>query len=134
MKKEIGLWIDHREATIVILTDGGEEIKHILSNNEKHLRYSGSSHSKTPPGLKEVTSEDQRDRKFGNDLNKFYDEVIAIIRDADSIQILGPGEAKGELVKRLEHEGLKAQVLVVETADKMSEHQISAKVREHFPA
>ena len=33
MKKEIGLWIDHREAIIVILTDGGEEIKHIASNN-----------------------------------------------------------------------------------------------------
>ncbi len=69
MKKEIGLWIDHREATIVILTDGEEEIKHLISNNEKHIRYSGSSHSKTPEGLKEVTSEDQRDRKFGNDLN-----------------------------------------------------------------
>ena len=95
MKKQIGLWIDHREATIVILTDGGEEIKHILSNNGKHIHYSGSSHSKTPEGLKEVTSEDQRDRKFGNDLNKYYDEIIANIRDADSIQIFGPGEAKG---------------------------------------
>ena len=26
LKKEIGLWIDHREAIIVILSDGGEEI------------------------------------------------------------------------------------------------------------
>jgi hypothetical protein len=107
MKKQIGLWIDHREATIVILTDGGEEIKHILSNNGKHIKYSGSSHSKTPEGLKEVTSEDQRDRQFGNHLNKFYDEVIDFIRTADSIQIFGPGEAKGELEKRIEHEGLK---------------------------
>jgi hypothetical protein len=97
MKKEIGLWIDHREATIVTLTDGSEEIKHIISNSGKHMRYSGSSHSKTPEGLKEVTSEDQRDRKFGNDLNTFYDEIIASIREADSIEIFGPGEAKGEL-------------------------------------
>jgi len=35
MKKEVGLWIDHREATIVILTDGEEEIKHISSNGGK---------------------------------------------------------------------------------------------------
>lgn len=134
MKKDIGLWIDHREAIIVILTDGGEEIKHITSNNRKHVRYSGSSHSKTPDGSKEATPEDQRDRKFGNRLNKFYDEIIASIRGADSIQIFGPGEAKGELEKRIQHEVLKAHILAIETVDKMTDRQISAKVREHFLA
>jgi len=133
MKKEIGLWIDHREAIIVIFTDGEEEIKHITSDSGKHIRYSGSSHSKTPEGLKEVTSEDRRDRKFSNTINSFYDEIIAVVRDAETIQIFGPGEAKGELEKRLEHEGLKAHILPVETVDKMTEHQISAKVRERFP-
>src|SRR5512142_1522889 len=132
MKKEIGLWLDHREAVIVILAEGGEEIKHITSSSRKHIRYSGSSHSKTPEGLKEVTSEDQRDRKFGNTLNAFYDEIIASLRDADTIQIFGPGEAKGELGKRIGHEGLKARILAVETVDKMTDRQISAKVRQHF--
>ena len=132
MKKEIGLWIDHREAIIVILTDGGEEIRHITSGSGKHIRYSGSSHSKTPEGLKEVTSENQRDRKFGNQLNKYYDEVIAAISDAETIQIFGPGEAKGELEKRLEHAGLKQHILAIETVDKMTDRQIAAKVREHF--
>ena len=132
MSKEIGLWLDHREAIIVVLTDGGEVVKHILSDSGKHIRYSGSSHSKTPEGLKEVTSEDQRDRKFGNTLNAFYDEIIASLRDADSVQIFGPGEAKGELGKRIEHEGLKAHIVAVEAADKMTDHQISAKVRQHF--
>jgi stalled ribosome rescue protein Dom34 len=134
MKKEIGLWLDHRDAIVVILTDGVEEIKHINSGSGKHIRYSGSSHSKTPEGLKEVTSEDQRDRKFDNQLNKFYDELIASIRDADSIQIFGPGEAKGELEKRLKHEQIKGQILAVETADKMTDRQVAAKVREHFLA
>jgi stalled ribosome rescue protein Dom34 len=134
MKKEIGLWLDHRDAIIVILTDGGEEIKHITSSSGKHIRYSGSSHSKTPKGLKEVTSEDQRDRKFENQLNKYYDEVIAVIRDAESIQIFGPGEAKSELKKRLEHEGMEGHILAIESVDKMTDRQISAKVRKRFPA
>src|SRR3990172_12734034 len=132
MKKEIGLWIDHREAIIVILTDGGEETRHITSGSGKHIRYSGSSHSKTPEGLKEVTSENQRDRKFGNQLNKYYDEVISAISDAETIQIFGPGEAKGELEKRLEHAGLKQHILAIESVDKMTDRQIAAKVREHF--
>jgi stalled ribosome rescue protein Dom34 len=134
MKKEIGLWLDHRDAIIVMITGGGEEIKQITSGSGKHIRYSGSSHSKTPEGLKEVTSEDQRDRKFGNQLNKYYDEIIAVIREAESIQIFGPGEAKTELKKRLEHEGIKGHVLAVETVDKMTSPQIAAKVRERFPA
>ena len=132
VKKEIGLWVDHREAVIVILSEGVEETKHIASNSGKHIRYSGSSHSKTPQGLKEVTAEDQRDRKFTNTLNKFYDEIIALIRDAESIQIFGPGEAKSELKKRLDREGLQAHILAVEATDKMTDRQISAKVRERF--
>ena len=132
MKKEIGLWLDHREAVIVILTEGREEIKHITSSSGKHIRYSGSSHSRTPEGLKEVTSEDQRDRKFANILNKYYDDVIAAIRDAETIQIFGPGEAKGELEKRIVHEGLKAHILVIEAMDKMTDGQIAAKVRQRF--
>ena len=127
MKKQAGLWIDHRKAIVVLVTDAGEEIKKITSGMEKHVRFTGGN------GSQEGSSEDVRDRQFGNHLNGYYDQVIAVIRDADSIQIFGPGEAKGELEKRLESEGLKARILVVETADKMTDHQISAKVRERFP-
>ena len=132
MRKEIGLWLDHRETVIVILTNGGEEIKHITSNSGKLIRYSGSSHPKTSAGLKEVTSEDQRDRKSGNALGKFYDEIIAGMHDVGAIQIFGLGRAKGELEKHVEREGLKAHILAIETVDKMTDRQISAKVREHF--
>lgn len=133
MSKEIGLWLDHREAILVVLTESGEEVKHIRSKSGKHIRYSGSSHAQTPEGLKEVTSEDQRDRKFGNTLNAFYDEIITYLRGADTIQIFGPGEAKGELERRMEQEGLRSHVLAVETVDKMTDGQIMAKVRRRFP-
>jgi hypothetical protein len=95
----------------------------------KPIRCSGSSHSKTPEGLEEVTSEDQRDRMFEYFFNTFCDEIIASILDADSIQILDSDETKGELIKRIEHEGLKAHILAIETVDKMTHRQISAKVR-----
>ncbi len=128
MKKQAGLWIDHRKAIVVLVTDAGEEIKKIESGIEKHVRFTGGD------GSEEGSSEDVRDRQFGNHLNKFYDGVIAVIRDADSIQIFGPGEAKGELEKRLEQEGLKTHIVAIETVDKMTDPQISAKVRERFPA
>jgi hypothetical protein len=128
MKKQAGLWIDHRKAVIVIVTEQGEEIKHITSNMEKHVRFTGGTASE------DGSTEDVRDRQFGNRLNSYYDGVVAIIRGADSIQIFGPGEAKSELKKRLEHEGLIGHILAIETVDKMTDRQIAAKVRERFPA
>jgi len=125
MKSDIGLWIDHRQAVIVVVTDAGEETKHIISNMEKHVRFSSGA-------SEDGSQEDVRDRQFGNHLNSFYDEVVAVIRDADAIQIFGPGEAKGELEKRLEHAGFKGQLVAIETADKLTDRQIAAKVREHF--
>jgi hypothetical protein len=78
------------------------------------------------------SSEDVRDRKFGSHLNSFYDGVIAWIRDVETVQIFGPGEAKGELEKRLKEKGFKGHIVAIETMDKMTDRQISAKVREHF--
>ena len=55
-----------------------------------------------------------------------------LIRDADSILLFGPGEAKGELKKRLEKDKLGARIEAVETEDAMTDRQIAAKVREYF--
>ena len=131
MKKQAGLWIDHRKAVVVLITDEGEDIQKIESGMGRHVRYRGASTTKSAYSTQYQQGDDQLDNKFTEQLNKFYDEVIAHIRDADSIQIFGPGEAKGELEKRLEHEGLKAQIFAIETVDKMTDRQISAKVREH---
>ncbi len=126
MKKVIGLWIDHRKTVIVTISDEGEEIKEIISDMEKHVRFASG---KSEAG----SSEDIRDRQFENHLNSYYDKVIAVIRDGDAIQIFGPGEPKGELKKRLESKGLGACIVGVETVDKMTDRQIAAKVRELFP-
>jgi len=127
MKKQAGLWIDHREAVIVMLTDNDEEITHIKSDAEKQTRFPGGSRK---DGLQKT--EAVRDKRLEQDLGKYFDDVIANIREAESIQIFGPGEAKGELVKRLETEGLKERIVAVATMDKMTDNQIAAKVREHF--
>ncbi len=132
MKKEAGLWIDHRKAVIVIVTDKGAETKEITSNIEKHVRFSGGSHSGTTDGRQQVTAEDQRDRQYANHLNKYYDEIVAFIHDTETIQIFGPGEAKGELKKRLETKKYAGNVDIIETVDKMTDRQIAAKVRLRF--
>lgn len=126
MTTRVGLWIDHRETVLVSIADGVEETKRIDSGMEKHVRFSGGSRSEQGGG------EDQQDRQFTGHLNSYYDEVIACLRDAESIFIFGPGEAKGELEKRLARKGLSGRVVSIETVDKMTERQIAAKVRQYF--
>ncbi len=120
MKSNVGLWIDHRKAFIVRIHDGVEEMHTIVSDMEKHVRYSGG------------TPEDQQEHKFTNHLHEYYARVMSFLHDANSILILGPGEAKGELETRMKAEAITARVVAIETADKMTDHQIAARIREHF--
>ena len=133
MRTKVGLWIDHRKATIVTVTDKGEEIGLIISRVEKQPRRSGDSPLKGPYEPHQVPAEDSLQRVFTGHLNIYYDAVIASIRDAESILIFGPGEAKGQLKERLEKQGLGGRIVGIETADKMTDRQIAAKVRRHFP-
>ena len=133
MKRQVGLWIDHRKAIIVAVTDKGEEIGLIISKVEKQLSRSGDSALKGPYESEQVPADDGRQRTFTGQLNIYYDAVIASIRDAESILIFGPGEPKGELKERLERNNLGGGIIGIETVDKMTDRQIAAKVRRHFP-
>jgi len=124
MTSEAGVWIDHKKAVIAIIAGESEEIRQVTSNMEKHVRYSRAA--------QEDSAEDQRDRRFTGHLNQFYDEVIACLRDAGSILILGPGEAKVELETRLTKEAPHGRIVGVETADKMTDRQVAARVRQRF--
>ena len=132
MKTKVGLWIDHKKAVIVALTDKGEEIGLVVSKVEKQLQRSGDSPLKGPYEAYNVPADDSRQRVFTAHLNIYYEAVIASLGDAESILIFGPGEAKGELKKRLKKSKLGGRIVGVETADKMTDRQIAAKVRKYF--
>ncbi len=117
MKK--GLWIDHHKAVIVTVTGEDSATKVIHSDVEKHGK-SGNDADDTSLDV------------FTEHLNKYYEQVISELRGAESIFLFGPGEAKGELEKRLTKENPGEQIKAVETADKMTDAQVAAKVKEHF--
>jgi hypothetical protein len=132
MSGNAGVWIDHRKSVIVTLTSNGEHVTQIVSNVEKHLERGGDSPLKGPYEARQVPADDGRQRALTGELNVYYDAVIAALRDSESLLLFGPGEAKGELHKRLVRKKLGSQVVAVETEDKMTDPQIIAKVRAHF--
>jgi len=132
MGTKVGLWIDHRKAFIVAVTNKGEETRLIISKVEKQPGRFGGKRSTTPYESQLVPADDSRQKTFMGHLNIYYDAVIGCIRDAESILIFGPGEAKIELKKRLERDKLGGRIVGVETMDKMTNNQIAVKVRQYF--
>jgi hypothetical protein len=66
MKTSVGLWIDHRKAVIVAVTDKGEEVKEILSHVEKQLGRFEGIRSTTPYPAQLVPADDaQVERLYG---------------------------------------------------------------------
>ncbi len=88
--------------------------------------------STTPYEAQKVQAGGRQDIKFADKLKIYYDEVISVLRNAESILLFGPGEAKGELKKRLEEKNPTYHIETVETVDQMTDRQIAAKVREYF--
>jgi hypothetical protein len=122
MQASSGIWIDHKEAFIVFAAADGT----VGAKVDKHVRFSGHGTGH------EGSVEDKQERHLAGERARFYDEVITHVNEAEAILLFGPGEAKGELEKRLGDKGLGKRIVGVETVDRMTDHQIVAKVRDHY--
>ena len=99
---------------------------------EKHPERGGDSPLKGSYEALQVPADDSRQRALTGELDIYYDAVIASLRESALLFLFGPGEAKGELKKRLVKMKLGERVAAVETTDKMTDGQIAAKVRDYF--
>jgi hypothetical protein len=134
MKTQVGMWIDHREANIVFLSQDGEETQQIKSNVEKQLRRSGDSASDEPLQARRAPASDRREKGYMGHLSNYYEEIVSLTRGAESVFIFGPGEAKGELRKHFDKHNLCGLIVGFETADKMTKRQVIQKVRDFYLA
>lgn len=132
MSTKVGLWIDHRKAIIVSITEAGEEIQEIELDVERQPQRSGDSPLKGDYESVKVPADDRLQKAFTGSLNVYYDKVIASIGNDDSIWISGSSTAKDELKERLKENNLDSHIVGIETVDKMTDHQIAAKTRENF--
>ena len=127
-----GVWIDHHRAVVVLLTDDGEDVLQFLAEPDASSQSAGHIRLKHSYTRNDFVAEDRRERKVMAHLNDYYDEVVACVRNAQAILILGPGEAKGEFRKRIATKKLRGHVAEMKTADKLSDRQIAEYVRQHY--
>ena len=115
------VWLDHNEAHVMhISPDDVEKSVVQPANPPRHLqRKRGSVSGSRQP-------EDPH----------YYHEVVEAMKGAAEILIVGPGQAKLELIKHLhahDHEVVK-KVIGIETVDHPSDAQLIAYARKYFVA
>jgi hypothetical protein len=124
MNHNVGIWIDHKRAVIVSASADRVSVKTVESDVESHPRYGG------PQG---AGGEKKYEARHGQQLDKYYDEIITQLGKPEALLVFGPGEAKLELKERLSRsKALTERLEEIETTDKLTEPQIVAKVKEHF--
>jgi len=124
MSHEMGIWIDHKKAVVVTISTGHVSTKTLMSDVGPHTRYSGSQ---------EGGGEKKYEERHSQDLDRYYDDVISQLGEPDALLLFGPGEAKLQLKDRLgRSKVLPERIVVVESADKLTDPQIVAKVKDHY--
>jgi stalled ribosome rescue protein Dom34 len=130
MDRNVGLWIDHKQAYAIWYQDGKVEV--ISSHIEPPAHSSGGTQLGGKLNQKGDMELHHNDR-FKQQLNKYYQQVLSALKNADAILLMGPGEAKIEFEKAVKkNKGMQNRILKVETADKMTKNQMLAHVREFY--
>jgi len=133
MGKAIGIWVDHRQAVLISPKAETAIVRHLESDIEPHIHSSGGWRSGGTAGVQSITKENTADERRKHQRHAFYQEIIKAAGTDGELYILGPGPAKHELVSEIEKiKGSNIRIHAVETCDKLTEPQITAKVREFF--
>ncbi len=135
-KKQIGIWLDYKEAWLIALDEekgSAPEIKHIESDIEWGVAK-GGSRSKTPWGPQGGISESAHEARRKHEEKQYFEALIREIDPAtDDVFIFGPAEAKLGLKHSIESiKNFHPEIVSVQSADSMTQNQIVARVRDFF--
>ncbi|MEI7851410.1 MAG: hypothetical protein WCH86_06215 [Kiritimatiellales bacterium] len=100
----------------------------------QHFRPSGGWKAGGTSVAQSIVKEQTADERRKHGLHAFYQKVIKkVAGKTDEVYIFGPGEAKHELIKEVEKiKGPQITISAVETCDRLTLPQITAKVRSFF--
>lgn len=132
MKKQIGIWLDYKEAYIITMNGKQNEVEIIPSEIES-FNLKGGSRSKQPYGPMDKTSESKLLARRKSQVEKYYKNIMEVTKDATEIYIMGPAEAKIGLRDTMNKtRTYRPFIKGYATVDSITKNQKVAKVREFF--
>ena len=131
--KQIGIWLDKREAKIVTLTPDSEDFQTLRSEIEEY-NPGGGSGTRMKGGPQDVVQDSKYLEREKHQHKAYFKSIIQHLGNADQIVIFGPAQTGEKLFKEMEqlNNSLYNKVISVEKADSWTDNQIKAWVRDYF--
>ncbi len=130
MDRFIGIWLNADYAWIVTL-EGKQESMCRIDSEVEHYHVHGGSGSGTPWGPQDARPEGKLMERKVHQLHKYYLCIIEQLQETDKLYVMGPAEAKTGLVKTLnQNPKWRNKIIIAEPAQKMTERQLVARIRE----
>lgn len=133
MTIQTGIWIDSKQAIIVLLEEEGHSIKKLTSEIEKKVRTPGEGKWFSRMGNQFFNFDRKKKAHQLRDSLAFYRDIQLEINNTDELVLFGPATRKLELEKYLIENGTPKSVISgVKTADSMTDNQVAAWVKKYF--
>ncbi len=132
MKNQTGIWLDQKQAFIIQFKNEEAIVKQLDSNIETY-HVVGGARSKTPWGPMDVVSEKKSLERHKNQMNRYFKEILKVVKGTEELYLFGPAETKFKFRDAIQNNNaITCVIRKTDTADRMSERQMVAQVREAF--
>jgi len=121
---KLGIWIDRKKAVIVSVARDHSAVTHLRSSLRPHGDYHGAQ---------DGGGEKKYEARHEQGVAHFLDAVARHVERGDEVLILGPGESKGALARRIRQiKALKSVATKTSAADKLTDAQLVAAIRRRY--
>lgn len=133
-KPYVGVWIDHREATLFWADKAGEvESQHLKSDYQETAEPLERAMPGAPGMAGPAVPHSRVEWRRKEQLKKYFKKLAAMLDDAEQIYLFGHGMAKKQFADYLREHKLRAgRVRGVESFDRMTRPQMVARVKKFF--
>lgn len=132
MMKQIGIWLDYKEAYLIELNGSKVDVLRVESAIED-FHPKGGARSKSPWGPMDTVSESKYLERRKHQESAYFQKLLEAVNEVDELYIFGPAEAKNKFLKTFKKSsGIRPLMKGIESADSMTENQRIAKVKAFF--
>jgi hypothetical protein len=120
---QLGIWIDRKKAVIVSVTRDHSVLTRLRSTVRPHGRYHG----------RDSGGERKYEARHEQGLTHYLDAVARHVERGDEVLILGPGETKRALARRIgQIKSLTGVATGAAAADKISDTDLVTTIRKRY--
>jgi hypothetical protein len=135
MKRQVGIWMNTDKAVLVSLMNGKEDgIQTIESDIESRSHNPREMKPGSRTGTVLIDIDKKMTQRKNHQMHNYFEKVMhSITSDTGEIYIFGPSNTKKHFEKELKkHSHFNSLKLEIESADKMTQPQMVARIKSHF--